>query len=144
MIIHTKTSNETIALGEIIGSFLKKGDIIALKGSLAAGKTTITKGIARSLGIAEDVTSPTFTLISEYEGKIPLYHFDVYRLDTIEDFINLGSEELLYGNGVCIIEWSEKIFSELPDYTISIHLETQSDNSRKITIENWKYGTLEG
>jgi tRNA threonylcarbamoyladenosine biosynthesis protein TsaE len=144
LIIHTKTSNETIALGEIIGSFLKKGDIIALKGSLAAGKTTITKGIARSLGIAEDVTSPTFTLISEYEGKIPLYHFDVYRLDTIEDFINLGSEELLYGNGVCIIEWSEKIFSELPDYTISIHLETQSDNSRKITIENWKYGTLEG
>ncbi|HPX26835.1 MAG TPA: tRNA (adenosine(37)-N6)-threonylcarbamoyltransferase complex ATPase subunit type 1 TsaE [Treponemataceae bacterium] len=144
MIIHTKTSNETIALGEKIGSFLKKGDIIALKGSLAAGKTTITKGIARSLGIAEDVTSPTFTLISEYEGKIPLYHFDVYRLDTIEDFINLGSEELLYGNGVCIIEWSEKIFSELPDYTISIHLETQSDNSRKITIENWKYGTLEG
>jgi len=96
------------------------------------------------LGIEEDVTSPTFTLISEYEGKIPLYHFDVYRLDTIEDFINLGSEELLYGNGVSIIEWSEKIFSELPDYTISIHLETQSDNSRKITIENWKYGTLEG
>lgn len=144
MIINTKTSNETIALGEKIGSFLKKGDIIALKGSLAAGKTTITKGIARSLGIDEDVTSPTFTLISEYEGKIPLYHFDVYRLDTIEDFINLGSEELLYGNGVCIIEWSEKIFSELPDYTISIHLETLSDNSRKITIENWKYGTLEG
>jgi len=96
------------------------------------------------LGIEEDVTSPTFTLISEYEGKMPLYHFDVYRLDTIEDFINLGSEELLYGNGVSIIEWSEKIFSELPDYTISIHLETQSDNSRKITIENWKYGTLEG
>lgn len=96
------------------------------------------------MGIEEDVTSPTFTLISEYEGKIPLYHFDVYRLDTIEDFINLGSEELLYGNGVSIIEWSEKIFSELPDYTISIHLETQSDNSRKITIENWKYGTLEG
>ena len=96
------------------------------------------------MGIEEDVTSPTFTLISEYEGKMPLYHFDVYRLDTIEDFINLGSEELLYGNGVSIIEWSEKIFSELPDYTISIHLETQSDNSRKITIENWKYGTLEG
>ena len=96
------------------------------------------------MGIEEDVTSPTFTLISEYEGKVQLYHFDVYRLDTIEDFINLGSEELLYGNGVSIIEWSEKIFSELPDYTISIHLETQSDNSRKITIENWKYGILEG
>lgn len=96
------------------------------------------------MGIEEDVTSPTFTLISEYEGKIPLYHFDVYRLDTIEDFINLGSEELLYGNGVSIIEWSEKIFTELPDYTISIHLETQSDNSRRITIENWKYGILEG
>ncbi len=68
----------------------------------------------------------------------------MYRLDTIEDFINLGSEELLYGNGVCIIEWSEKIFSELPDYTISIFIETNSDNSRKITIDNWKYGPLEG
>lgn len=96
------------------------------------------------MGITEAVTSPTFTLISEYEGKIPLYHFDVYRLDTIEDFINLGSEELLYGNGVSIIEWSEKIFSELPEYTISILLETQDDNSRKITINNWKYGNLEG
>lgn len=123
---------------------MQKGDIIALKGTLAAGKTTITKGIAKALGIIEPVTSPTFTLISEYEGKIPLYHFDVYRLDSVEDFINLGSEELLYGNGVSIIEWSEKIFSELPDYTISILLETQEDNSRKITIDNWKYGSLEG
>lgn len=96
------------------------------------------------MGIEDPITSPTFTLISEYEGIIPLYHFDVYRLDTIEDFINLGSEELLYANGVCVIEWSEKIFSELPDYTISILLETQTDNSRVITIDNWKYGTLEG
>lgn len=118
---------------------MQKGDIIALKGSLAAGKTTITKGIAQALDIMETVTSPTFTLISEYEGRLPLYHFDVYRLDSIEDFINLGSQEFLYGNGVCIIEWSEKIFSELPEYTISITLETMPDNSRKIIIENWNY-----
>ncbi len=144
MVLYTKTSDETIALGEKIGSYLRKGDIIALKGTLAAGKTTITKGIARSLGVQEDVTSPTFTLISEYEGRIPLYHFDVYRLDTVEDFINLGSEELLYGNGVSIIEWSEKIFAQLPDYTISILLETMKDNSRKITITNWKYENPEG
>ncbi|MFI3256969.1 MAG: tRNA (adenosine(37)-N6)-threonylcarbamoyltransferase complex ATPase subunit type 1 TsaE, partial [Spirochaetales bacterium] len=88
---------------------------------------------------------PTFTLISEYAGKMPLYHMDVYRLDTAEDFIDLGAEELLYGDGISVIEWSEKILSELPKNSIFIKLETlPGDNSekRKICIENWKYGTL--
>ena len=108
-----------------------------MQGTLAAGKTTITKGIAKALDIEEDITSPTFTLISEYEGKMPLYHMDVYRLDTSEDFINLGTEDLIYGKGVSIIEWSEKIMDALPKNTIILKLEAQEDNSRIITISNF-------
>ncbi len=138
----TKSSEETIALGEKIGSMLKKGDVIALQGTLAAGKTTITKGIALALGIDEDVTSPTFTLISEYYGRMPLYHMDVYRLDTTEDFVGLGVEEMLYGNGVCVVEWSEKVMTELPPNTIIIRLEARADGARLVTVDNWKYGDL--
>ena len=121
---------------------MKKGDIIALQGTLAAGKTTITKGIAESLGVKDTITSPTFCIISEYEGKMPLYHMDVYRLSGEEDFANLGTEDMLYGDGVCLIEWSEKIMSELPKSTIIIKIESQKDSSRLITIENWNNGEI--
>ena len=95
----THSAQETVDLGEKIGSLLKSGDVIAMTGTLAAGKTTITKGIAKALGITDVVTSPTFCLISEYEGtKMPLYHMDVYRLDGPEDFINLGVEDMLDGD----------------------------------------------
>lgn len=134
---YTKSAEETISLGKKIGSKLKKGDIIAMQGTLAAGKTTITKGIAQSLGISEDITSPTFCLISEYYGKMPLYHMDVYRLDGTEDFINLGVDDMLYGDGVCIIEWSEKIMDELPKNTIILRIMPQDDGSRKIELENF-------
>ena len=138
----TKTAEETIELGKKIGSLLKKGDVIAMQGTLAAGKTTITKGIAQALEIKDNITSPTFCLISEYEGKMPLYHMDVYRLDGAEDFAGLGTEDMLYGNGVSIIEWSEKIMSELPKKTIILKLEPQEDGSRIITIENWQNGDI--
>ena len=138
----TKTAEETIELGKKIGSLLKKGDIIAMQGTLAAGKTTITKGIAQALEIKDNITSPTFCLISEYEGKMPLYHMDVYRLDGAEDFAGLGTEDMLYGNGVSIIEWSEKVMSELPKKTIILKLEPQEDGSRIITIKNWQNGDI--
>jgi tRNA threonylcarbamoyladenosine biosynthesis protein TsaE len=109
---------------------------------LGAGKTTITKGIAQALGIEETITSPTFCLISEYEGKMPLYHMDVYRLEGTEDFINLGVDDMLYGRGVCLIEWSEKIMDELPKKTIILRLEPNEDGSRTITLENWNYGEV--
>lgn len=109
-----------------------------MQGTLAAGKTTITKGIAKALEIEEDITSPTFTLISEYEGKLPLYHMDVYRLDSTEDFINLGTEDLIYGKGISIIEWSEKVMEALPKSTIILKLEAQSDDSRIISISNFE------
>ena len=139
MTFYTESAEQTIGLGERIGSFLRPGDVIALQGTLAAGKTTITKGIARALGITEDITSPTFTLISVYEGRLPLYHMDVYRLEGSADFSDLGAEEMLYGNGICVIEWSEKIMDELPSRTIVIKLSAENEK-RTVTIENWTYG----
>ena len=134
----THSPEETIALGEKIGSKLVKGDVIAMQGTLAAGKTTITKGIAKALGIDETITSPTFCLISEYYGKMPLYHMDVYRLEGGEAFVNLGTDDMIYGDGVSIIEWSEKIMNELPKRTIILKITPQDDGSRKIEIDNWK------
>lgn len=139
---HTYSEQETIELGKKIGALLKKGDIIAMQGTLAAGKTTITKGIASALGITETITSPTFCLISEYYGRMPLYHMDVYRLDGREDFVNLGTDDMLYGDGVSIIEWSEKIMDELPASTIILRLTPQEDGSRIIEIENWNNGEI--
>lgn len=143
MKLTTHSPEETISLGYSLGKALKKGDILALQGTLAAGKTTITKGIANALGVSETVTSPTFTLISEYKGTLPLYHMDVYRLDSTEDFLNLGVEELLYGDGICVVEWSEKVMEILPKETIIIRLEAVESGFRLITIENWPYGALQ-
>ena len=143
MTFHTRSAEETIELGKKIGALLQKGDIIALQGTLAAGKTTITKGIALALGVQDEITSPTFCLISQYEGKIPLYHMDVYRLDGGEDFINLGAEDLIYGNGVSLIEWSEKVMDELPKKTIILKLEAiEGTTERTITLDNWPHGQI--
>ena len=131
-----KTEEDTINFGKKIGEKLKKGDVLALDGSLAAGKTYLTKGIAKGLGIQEDITSPTFTLISEYSGRFNLYHMDVYRLEGVEDFLDLGTEEMLYGDGVCVIEWSKKVKQVLPKNTIYIDIMVNDDNSRKIIINS--------
>lgn len=138
----TKNAEETEALGQKLGRLLQKGDILAMRGTLAAGKTTLTKGIARSLGIRDEITSPTFCLISEYAGAMPLYHMDVYRLDGAEDFINLGTDDMLYGEGVCVIEWSEKIMSELPDTAIAIDIGVNDDGSRTVRISNWPHEAI--
>ena len=138
----TKNAEETEALGQKLGRLLQKGDILAMRGTLAAGKTTLTKGIARSLDIRDEITSSTFCLISEYSGTMPLYHMDVYRLDGAEDFINLGTDDMLYGEGVCVIEWSEKIMSELPDTAIAIDIGVNDDGSRTVRISNWPHETI--
>ncbi|QTQ15156.1 tRNA (adenosine(37)-N6)-threonylcarbamoyltransferase complex ATPase subunit type 1 TsaE [Treponema parvum] len=143
MTLKTSSSEKTVEFGKKIASYLKKGDIIALQGPLAAGKTTLTKGIAEGLKVKDTITSPTFCIISEYEGSMPLYHMDVYRLDGAQDFINLGIDDMLYGNGVSIIEWSEKIMEELPKKTIVIRLKPEDDGTRTVEIDNWPYGTLE-
>ena len=138
----TNSPEETIELGRKIGAKLKKGDIIAMQGTLAAGKTTITKGIAQALEIEDTITSPTFCLISEYYGKMPLYHMDVYRLDGGEDFVNLGTDDMLYGDGVSIIEWSEKVMDELPRKTIILKITPQDDGTRIIQLDNWQNGDI--
>ena len=136
--LHTASAEETIRLGQKIGYKVAPGDIITLHGSLGSGKTTIVKGIADSLEIADEITSPSYTLISEYEGRIPLYHMDLYRIDSIEEFELLGAEELLYGSGVSIIEWAEKIEQLLPDNCLSITLEIDTAAEREIKIEGFQ------
>ena len=135
----TNSSDETIKLGEALGKNLKAGDVVAFTGTLAAGKTYFTKGIALALQIEEEVTSPTFTIVSEYYGSLPLYHFDLYRLSSYDDFSDMGGEEYLYGDGICVIEWSEKILKELPKNTIFVDIQINGENIREITISNCPY-----
>jgi tRNA threonylcarbamoyladenosine biosynthesis protein TsaE len=116
--------------------------VLALNGTLAAGKTTITKGIARGLGVDETVTSPTFTIVSEYSGRLPLYHIDTYRLDSAESFTDIGGEDMLYGDGVCVVEWSEKIAELLPENTITLQIDLEDAETRKITLSGWSYGDM--
>ncbi|MCF6461248.1 tRNA (adenosine(37)-N6)-threonylcarbamoyltransferase complex ATPase subunit type 1 TsaE [Clostridium sp. Cult3] len=118
-----KGLKETEKFGERLGSLLKPGDIISLTGDLGAGKTTLTKSIGKGLGVEDYITSPTFTLINEYKGRTMLYHFDVYRLEGAVDLYDLGFEEYFYSNGVCIIEWGDKIEEVLPKERINLQIE---------------------
>ncbi len=108
--------------------------MILLEGPLAAGKTTLTQGIARGLGVSEPVTSPTYTIVSEYPGRLILYHVDLYRIHDEEEFLQLGLEEVFGGDGVCVIEWPERAGSELPDAAMRIRLHANRDGSRSIDV----------
>ncbi|MEF9951578.1 MAG: tRNA (adenosine(37)-N6)-threonylcarbamoyltransferase complex ATPase subunit type 1 TsaE [Clostridium sp.] len=134
MIYNTTSERETIALGEKIGRHLKKGDILTLNGDLGAGKTHFTKGIAAGLNVEDYVTSPTFTIVNEYTGNIPLYHFDVYRIEYIEQMYDIGFDEYLFGEGVCIIEWSDIVKELLPNNTIDIVIKKLNEDNREIII----------
>lgn len=131
----TKSATETKDLGFRIGKHLKGGTVISLRGTLGSGKTVIAKGIAKALGITEAIVSPTFTLIQEYSGVLPLIHMDLYRIDGVEDFEGIGGEELLYQDGVTLIEWSEKIDEILPPATITLLIEIQENGDRLITLK---------
>ncbi len=132
--IVTHSSEETVALGSRIAEQLKPGTVVSLHGSLGSGKTTFVKGMARSLDIQEDITSPSFTIMSEYEGTLPLYHLDLYRVDSLEEFELLGVEELFYGRGITLIEWAEKIEALLPDDRISVSFVVEPNGDRTITL----------
>ena len=136
--IATKNYKETILLGERIGKTLKPDDIVALSGCLGAGKTTLIQGIAKGLGVQNWVTSPTFTLINEFEGKLKLYHIDLYRIENIDDAEDLAIEEYFTKGGVTVIEWAEKIDSILPAETIRIGIKIVSENERSIDIKGIK------
>ncbi len=130
-----ETVEATHALGIKIGKACPKGTVISLRGPLGAGKTVIAKGIAEALEISEAIVSPTFTLVQEYEGKQVLHHLDLYRIEGIDDFAGIGGEELLYGDGITVIEWSEKIDGILPKKTIYLSIEILDDQSRRITLK---------
>ena len=129
------SAGETLELGRQLGGELGSGDVIALSGPLGAGKTVLVQGVAEFLGIRETVTSPTFTLISEYSGKLPLYHMDLYRLGSPEEFTWLGVEELINGPGITMIEWSERAEEELPERTIHVLITLRDDGGRDIEIQ---------
>ncbi|MEI8175702.1 MAG: tRNA (adenosine(37)-N6)-threonylcarbamoyltransferase complex ATPase subunit type 1 TsaE [Candidatus Omnitrophota bacterium] len=132
----TNSRDETIALGERLAGELKAGDLLALVGDLGSGKTTFVKGVAKGLGITSYryVNSPTFVLIKEYHGRVPIYHFDVYRLDSACGLDSLGLEEYFYGNGVCLVEWADKIPDRLPVKYLKVEFTTLDNDRRSITV----------
>jgi tRNA threonylcarbamoyladenosine biosynthesis protein TsaE len=124
-----------MAAGARLGAALEEGSVVALRGKLGAGKTCFAGGVARGLGVEEEVTSPTYTIVSEYRGRLPLYHIDAYRLGGDDDFSALGGEEYLYGRGVSVIEWSERIPGSLPGDAIFVEIAIGDGGKREITLE---------
>ena len=129
----SKSVEETLDIAEKYSKTVQSGDVICLKGNLGAGKTHFVKGFVRGFGISETVvSSPTFTIINEYEGERPVYHFDCYRLEHPEEALEIGAEEYFYGDGVCIVEWPERILGILPTEVKNVTIETISENEREI------------
>ena len=127
---------ETEELGEKVAKCLSPGDIVAYLGDLGAGKTAFTRGLARGLGCTGRVTSPTFTIVNEYEGKIPLFHFDMYRLEDADALFDIGWEDYLCRGGICAVEWSERVTEALPPETLWVNISRGAqDGWRIISIE---------
>ena len=137
MKVISRSIEETIELGAKLAKKLKKGDCVALVGDLGSGKTVFTKGIAKGLGVkgARYVNSPTFVIIKEYKGKVPLYHFDLYRLGHHTSFDEMNYEEYLYGDGITVIEWADKLRALLPKKYWEVDLAVAGENKRKIEIK---------
>ncbi len=139
MVIETATREETLALGVKIGEQALPGTVICVDGDLGAGKTVLAQGIAKGLGISEQVVSPTFTILQEYrDGRIPFYHFDVYRIEDPDEMYEVGFEDYFYGDGVCMIEWAELVRELLPEDHVHITIEKQMDRGsdyRRIRAE---------
>lgn len=135
MKIKVNNLQDTKKIGKIISRCLEKGTVLCLDGDLGAGKTAITQFIAKEFGVKEYITSPTFNIIKEYEGRLPFYHMDVYRIESEDDMYDLGYDEYIYSEGVTVIEWSENIRTILPDERIDIKIDRIDDNKRIMTIE---------
>lgn len=133
----THSPAETEALGARLAEALDAGRVVAFTGDLGAGKTAFVSGMARALGVEERVTSPTFTIVNEYEGRLPLFHFDMYRLGDEDELFDIGWEDYLNRGGVCAVEWSERIAGALPPETVTVTISRCPENEdwRKIIIE---------
>ena len=138
MVTETFQEKETYELGRRLGEEARAGQVYTLIGDLGVGKTVFTKGLAAGLGITEPVSSPTFTIVQEYEeGRLPFYHFDVYRIGDVEEMDEIGYEDYFYGNGVCLIEWADLIREILPEHYKEIRIEKDLDKGfdyRRISI----------
>ena len=132
----TESAEETEKLGIEIGKNAVNGDVIAVTGELGTGKTALTRGIAEGMGITEDITSPTFSLMEIHEGEKTLYHFDLYRIEDDREFNNLCFEEYWENNGISVVEWAERAGSRLPERRIDITIEYISSTERRITVEH--------
>ena len=132
----TNSENETEELGSRLAEKLEPGTVIAFTGDLGAGKTAFTRGLARGLGITERVTSPTFTIVNEYEGgRLPLFHFDMYRLGDADELFHIGWEDYLARGGICAVEWSENVSDALEEGTLSVEIcRGETDGQRIITV----------
>ena len=148
MTIVTRSRQETMALGRRLGALLEPGDVVALDGPLGSGKTTLTKGLAEGLGVEDPrwVTSPTFVLVHEYPGRVPVYHIDAYRLSGPDDAEALGTDELFFGDGVAIVEWAERIAEVLPPERLDIELSHVGDDARQLAFagQGSRYASLVG
>lgn len=143
MMIESFGPGDTYSLGQRLGREAKKGDIFCLNGDLGVGKTVFTQGFAAGLGITEPVNSPTFTILQQYdEGRLPLYHFDVYRIGDVSEMDEVGYEDCFYGDGVTLIEWPERIRELLPEHVVTVTIEKNLEKGfdyRKITVEGTTY-----
>ena len=139
MIFESFIPEDTFTIGKKLAETVRPGEIYTLNGDLGVGKTVFTKGLAAGLGIKEPVTSPTFTILQEYEsGRLPLYHFDVYRIGDPEEMDEIGYEDYFYGHGICLIEWAELIEELIPEEAIAVYIEKDLDKGldyRRIRIE---------
>ena len=131
----THSPLETEALGQKLGQILPAGTVIAYRGDLGAGKTAFTRGLARGLGITDPVTSPTYTIVNEYlSGRLPLFHFDMYRLRSADDLFDIGWDDYLERRGICAVEWSENV-EEALENPLTVTIQKTGEDSRKITLE---------
>ena len=125
---------QTIAFAKKLSRYLVKGDVIALMGDLGSGKTTFIRGIARGLGFRGAVNSPTFVILKVYENKIPLYHFDLYRLQSMKDLEDIGYEDFISDSGICVIEWAQKARTLLPSFYLAVTMRIRAQNTRSIRL----------
>ena len=135
------STQETEQFGEEVAKSLRGGDVLAFTGSLGMGKTAFTRGLARGLGCRGRVTSPTFTIVNEYDGKTPLFHFDMYRLGSSDELFDIGWDDYLARGGVCAVEWSERVSDALPDDTIYVDIarDEEDENTRTITVTGGRF-----